>query len=356
MANAIKLPSGAYRCRPTAVINGEKITKSFTVHPRETGGNSKKAKAKAEALAREWQISLEHERTFSVTVEKAMSDYIEDRSAVLSPSTINGYIQMTKFFDSIKDMYAMDVDTQTVQRLINDMALSLSEKTIVNRIGFLLSALDYAGNDRKFKLRYPQKAQAEISTPDHDEVLLLLRSAPAALRIPICLAAFCGMRRSEICALKHSDILRDMKKIYIHASMVRSPEGGFVYRDQNKTKKSTRTIPVIPYDLLDLIPDEDPESYVCQIRNPNKLTEKFINLRDSLCLSCSFHDLRHYATSFRADLGIDEKYIRDELGWTAGSAVYSDVYNNPLRSQSKIYADMTNKFVGDKFGDVLKKA
>ncbi len=355
MANATKLQSGAYRCRPTAVINGKKVTKSFTVHPRETGGNVKKAKAKAEALAREWQISLEQEKTFSVTVGRAMTEYIEDRSAVLSPSTLSGYIQMTRSLEPIRDMYAQDVDTQTVQRLINDMALSLSTKTIINRIAFLLAVLDYAGNDRKYKLRYPQKGQKEVNTPDHDEVDLILRSSPAALRIPICLAAFCGMRRSEICALRQKDILRDMKKIYIHAAMVRSPEGGYVYRDQNKTQKSTRTIPV-PSALLDLIPEsEDPEEYISPIRNPNKITKKFVILRDSLGLSCSFHDLRHYATSFRADLGIDEKYIREELGWTAASAVYS-VYNNSLRSQAKIFADMTDKFVGDRFGDLIRKA
>ena len=44
MANARKLPSGAWRTQAKKKINGKIVRKSFTVHPDQTKGNSKKAK------------------------------------------------------------------------------------------------------------------------------------------------------------------------------------------------------------------------------------------------------------------------------------------------------------------------
>ena len=53
MANARLLPSGAYQTRITKVINGKKVTKSFTVHPRECRGDERKAKKLSELKANE---------------------------------------------------------------------------------------------------------------------------------------------------------------------------------------------------------------------------------------------------------------------------------------------------------------
>ena len=51
MANAKKLPSGAWRTRATKMINGQQVRKSFTVHPDECGDDWKKAKALSEKQA-----------------------------------------------------------------------------------------------------------------------------------------------------------------------------------------------------------------------------------------------------------------------------------------------------------------
>lgn len=354
MANAKKLPSGAYRCRATVTVNGQKLTRSFTVSPKECGGDSKKAQKMAEVKAREWQINKEKEQLFCQTVGDAMRAYIDDRSRVLSPASIQSYNSLIQYFDSIKDMYASDVTVQIVQRLINEMTLEVSPKTVSNRIGFLMSVLDYAGNDKKFKLRYPAKQVRELKTPDHDEVYELIKNADEIIKPVVILAAFGGLRRGEIAALKQKDILRDMHMIHVHADFVRGPDNIFVYKDHAKTVKSTRTVH-LSKSIIDLLPcSDDPESFVFDL-SPTRITRRFERLRNKLGLKCAFHDLRHYATSMRSDLGIDEKYIRDELGWTYSSAVYSEVYNNPLKSTSKKYIQMTNSFIEENFGDVIAK-
>lgn len=359
MASTDRLPSGAWRCRATCTINGKKTTKTFTVHPDTCGGSSakersQKAKAKAQMLANEWQMSQNKERTYSPLVCTAFDNYIKDRSNVLSPATIKSYLAYIPYFDSIKDYYVADVDSQTVQRLINDFAVLVSPKTIRCRIGFLLSVLDYAGNDKRFKLRYPQQIKRELTTPDHDDVYLLIQSADEILKPYICLAAFGGMRRGEIAGLKQKDISRDMHLISIHADMVINSDNKFIYKEMPKTADSVRSVE-LPGDIIDLLPySSDPESFVLHL-SPTAITRRFEKLRDRLGLKVRFHDLRHYAASFRSDLGIPRKYIED-LGWSSDSKVLAKVYDNPLNSSRKKYVALANNYIDETFGEVIRRS
>ena len=355
MAKARKLPSGAYRCRPTMVINGKKVTMSFTVHPDECGGDGKKAKALAEKMAREWTLNQTRVDSGSLKVYEAMERYIEDRSKIISPATVKTYAGYIKFFDSIKDMYVTDVDTPTVQRLINDMSVDLKRKTIRNYIGFLLSVLDYCGNEKKFKLRYPQQAKREQTTPDRDDVYQLIDNSSDYFKPMVCLAAFGTMRRGEICALKQKDVSRDMRMISIHADMVQDKEKQWIYKPMPKTSDSVRSV-VLPADIIALIPvSDDPEEFIFKL-TPDAITRRFERLRKKLGLThVRFHDLRHYAASFRSDLGIPRKYIEEDGGWSGDSRILQNVYDNPLKSAKKKYIRMVNDYIEDNFSDAIKK-
>lgn len=358
MADAKRLPSGSWRCRAKKVIDGQTVTKSFTVSPDEFGGDprtaSKKAKDKAELLARNWRLTQERYERESPIVSDALLKYIDERSKVLSPVSVKTYLAYIPYFDSIKDMYVSDVDTPTVQRLINDMAVCVAPKTIKSRIGFLLSVLDYAGNDRRFKLRYPQAKKRELTTPDYEDVFRLIAAADSKLKPVICLAAFGTMRRGEIAALKQKDISRDMRIISIHATMVLDKNNKFVYKDMPKTSGSVRSVQ-LHEDIIRLLPESDnPEGFVFTL-SPTAITRRFEKLRPKLGLQhIRFHDLRHFSASFRSDIGIPKKYIELEGGWESDSKVLSDVYDNPLESSRKKYSKMVNDFIDDKFGDVIR--
>ena len=120
MANARLLPSGAYQTRATKVINGKKVTKCFTVRPNQTKGNTKKAKALSEKLAREWQISAEDIETYGITIKQAIENYINDRSKVLSPSTLTDYKRYLPYFESLWDISIDDIKTPQIQQIINE--------------------------------------------------------------------------------------------------------------------------------------------------------------------------------------------------------------------------------------------
>ncbi len=75
MAQAKRTESGGWRTLACKQINGKKIRKSFTVHPKDCGGDSRKAKSKSEALARDWVLNEELEQNY-ITVQKAIDEYI----------------------------------------------------------------------------------------------------------------------------------------------------------------------------------------------------------------------------------------------------------------------------------------
>ena len=76
MAKAQKLPSGAWRTQVSKKVNNKTIRKSFTVHPKDCGNDSKMAKKLSELYAREWSLKIEEDELF-ITVKKAIEDYIK---------------------------------------------------------------------------------------------------------------------------------------------------------------------------------------------------------------------------------------------------------------------------------------
>ncbi len=359
MANAKKLDSGSWRCRSTVTINGKKITKSFTVSPNEFPGSvkeaSRKAKAKAELLAREWQMNHENAKISGKTVGEAMRSYIDKRSNILEDNTYRGYISEMKSLEFIHDVKVKDVDSELIQSIINDLTPRLAPKSIRNKMGFLKLALKFAGNKEAFEdVSLPKIPEKKKNTPDHKEVAFLLDNTKEIMKTIICIGAFGGLREGEISALKEKDIIRDMSIIHVHSDIVRSREGGYIYKDHAKTEASTRKIHV-PKEVIDMIPvKDDPEDFVINVR-PDKICRRFRKLKKKYELKYTFHDLRHYATSMRSDLGLSEKYIKNQLGWTERSRTYRDVYDDPLSSEVEKFRKITNDFITERFKDNFKK-
>ena len=346
IATARKLPSGAWRTRITKVVGGKKVTRSFTVHPKECQGNSRKAKDQSEKLAREWRLATEDDYTYGKTVRQALDDYINDRKKVLSPSTITNYWRLLPYFDTIMDICVTDIKTSDIQPLINEMSLSVKRKTIQNRISFLLSALDYVECDKKFRIRYPNSPSKEIKAPDTEDVKMLLDNASEELKPILYLAAFGALRRGEIAALKQKDISRDMCTVHTHADMVLD-DNRWVYKPF--PKNALAGVVQLPKFVIDSLPcSSDPEDYVFNM-NPNMISHKYDNLKKKLGFPFNFHSLRHFAASFRSDLGIPRKYIEEVGRWESGSVVLERVYDNSLTSTRKKYTQMANHYIEETF-------
>lgn len=346
MAKARKLPSGAWQTRATKNIDGKKVTKAFTVSPKECKGDSRKAKALSEMMAREWQIQAEDSYIYGQTVRTALDNYIDDRSKVLSPSTLTNYKKLIQYFEPLFSFYVDDIKTSDIQPLINEWGLSVRTKTIRNRISFFLSALDYADCDKKFKLRFPKNESKKVLAPDLEDVRMMIAAADDDFKPILYLAAFYGMRRGEIAAIKEKDLSRDMCLLNVHADIVLDDKK-WIYKPFPKnalsgTLKLSKTV----VGLLPLA--DDPEAYIFNV-NPNMITHRFDRLKKKLGFDFSFHSLRHFAASFRSDIGIPRKYIEEVGRWESGSAVLDRVYDNTLESSRKKYTQMANTYIEDNF-------
>lgn len=350
MAQAKKLPSGAWRTQAKKTINGKPVCKSFTVHPDQTKGDSRKAKLQSELMAREWQMSVSESEVYGLRIRDVINRYVEDRSKVLSPSTVTNYKRLIPYFDSLSDILMDDIKTSDIQALVNEWSISVRAKTIKNRVSFLLSALDYAECDKKFKIRYPQSPSKQIKSPDVEDVKHLIGNASEDLKPILCLAAFGGLRRGEIAGLKNKDISQDMCTVYVHADMVLKDKA-YVYKPFTKT--AAEGVIQLPKFVIDMIPcTEDPEAFIFKI-NPNMISHRYDNLKKKLGLDYNFHSLRHFAASFRSDLGIPRKYI-EELGrWERGSSVLDRVYDNTLNSSRQKYTRIANSFIEEQFKNVV---
>lgn len=352
MAKARKLPSGAYQTRATKVINGKKVTKCFTVHPKEFKNDARKAKDQSELLARQWRMTAEDTEVYGLKIREAMEQYIKDRSKVLSPSTVTNYKRLVPLFEPIADICIDEVKTSDIQPLVNEWSISVTAKTIKNRVSFLLSCLDYSGCDKKFKIRYPKSEAKEVKSPDVEDVQMLLNNASEELLPILYLASVGGLRRGEIAGLRQKDISRDMKTVYVHADVVLQ-DHEWVYKPFTKNAQSgTITLPKF---IIDLLPEsDDPEAYVFEM-NPNMISHKYDRLCKKLGFDFNFHSLRHFAASFRSDLGIPRKYIEETCRWEPGSKVVDRVYDNTLNSSRKKYTQITNKYVEENL-KIRKKA
>lgn len=355
MASVEQLKSGSWRAQVKKTIDGKIVRKAFTVSPKDFPGtpreSSRKAKEKAELLAREWSLNAEAE-IHMITVEQAMQLYLDKKEPVLSESTIDGYYKIFKYMKKrYQDFLRKDIRALTskdIQSLINEFVVidKSASKTITNRIGFLNAVLDFCEIEKKFKYSIPKRIPPVLNPPEPSEFKRLLSMATPEDKIIIILAGLYTLRRGEMCGLMGEDLLWDLNSIYIHTSKVQDKERNWIRRPFPKTSRSIRVIKIDP-EIMKLFPKIAPNEYLIKI-NPNQVTKCFEKLRAKACVNCRLHDLRKYAASIRSEF-MPAKYIEADGGWSKGSNVLKTIYDKPFKEKQDMYSKKFNEHVSDEY-------
>lgn len=344
------LPSGSYRVQACKTIDGKKVKKSFTVSPADCGGDARMAKKRAALMADEWMMAAEEE-AHKTTVKKAIENHLEIKKAIWSPSTYKDYVNMPKHFEEIFDMDINEVNSKTIQLLINHFYTSgLSSKTITNRINFLIAALQTADIDKRFRYNIPKTLPPKLAPPEPTEFHRLLSMASPEEKLTIVLAGLYTLRRGEIGGLWGEDLLWDMNSIYIHTSLVKDENKQWVRRAMPKNLGSVRTVHLDP-EIMKLFPKVGPKEPVISL-NPDMITHHFERLRKKACVDCRFHDLRKYAASIRSEM-MPSKYIEADGGWSKESSVMQTIYDKPFKEKRNAYAKKFNESVVQEYGKEL---
>lgn len=330
---ARKLPSGNWRAYPCKTIDGKKVRRSFTAS----------TKADAEFLASEWVAKKVESETLP-TVEEVIDRYLKSKEAVLSPSTLKGYHFIAERIKiDFRGIRAADMTTERVQSYVNRLSLDHSPKTVRNYYAFLIPAMSMILPDVKFRVKLPQKIPTLYNVPTEEDLHTLIDNAGSEMRLAILLASVGTLRRGEVCALKYKDVDRDASTIFVHADMITSPEGKWIYKPTPKNSSSVRVIE-LPKEIIDMIPYGEDEDFVVPL-TPAAVTDRFCRLRDKVGLKCRFHDLRHFAVSFMHSIGIPDQYIQEVGGFKTDSTL-KKVYRNTLSDKSKEFSQKRNEEIG----------
>lgn len=313
-----RLPSGNYRIKvylgkdPT----GKKIFQSITHSDKNI----------CEQLALEIKVSGAVD-TADMTYGEAVDKYIELKSNVLSPATIVGYKKMRKNrFPSLIPMKLYRITNNDVQRAVNIEAASKSPKTVNNGFGLLTAVFGMFRPDFRLNVTLPQKTKPKIHVPTDEEIkVILFHAKGTSLELPIMLAAFGSLRRSEVCALTREDITGNT--INVNKAMVKNDQGKWVIKT-TKTIESTRRIEM-PDSVIDLIPDEKGPLFDF---SPEALTLRFRRfLKRNRLHHFTFHSLRHYQASVLHSMGVPDKYIMQRGGWKT-DATLKNIYQHTFDS------------------------
>lgn len=312
MATAKRLPSGSYRCR----IFDYKDEKGIK-HYRSFTADTKK-EAEYQALLFSMNKKKIKEESKDLTLEKAMLNYCEMKSNVLSPSTLANYKRLIyNSFDGYLNLSIKKFDSELIQKWVNTYAKGRTPKTVRNTYGFLFVVLKSFLPDLSIKVTLPQKVKPVLYVPTDNDIKAIidyLSDNDTELLKAVYLAAFGTLRRSEICALTAANIKKNV--IHINKALVMNEQREWVTKT-TKTVSSIRDVE-LPENIIKMFPKH---GRLVDI-NPTVITHRFARLLKKLDIKpFRFHDLRHYAASMLHAIGIPDVYIMQKGGWSSDSTL-----------------------------------
>lgn len=225
-----KLPSGNWRVQ--AYKNG--ITHSFTAA----------TKKQAEQKAYEWQVSDDYDKKNYPKLYDAIDEFISIKESVLSPSTTATYRKYQRnYYKSLMSVPVNKISKIQIEKEISEMAKRLSPKTISSAITFCIEVITYF-TGKRISVQLPQKVKTIYNTPDSETLKQIFEASKGTdIELPILLAAWLGMRESEIRGLKWNKVSEG--QIIIDTSLV-TVDGKSIEKS-TKTTDSTRVLPLPEY-------------------------------------------------------------------------------------------------------------
>lgn len=306
-----QLPSGSWFGRVT--VEGQRVP---VTQPTEAEYFAAARAIKAgmlEAAARPKALLL------STAIEK----YIDSRRGSVSPATIAGYEKQARLY--FQDLMRTDIHQITpdmIQIQIQVMLKKpgkggkpLSAKTIQNEYGFIVSVLKYNGVNLDLShISLPQKQASSYGILTDEEQARLIHAAVGdSCEIPILLALWLGLRRSEILALKKEDFDFIHGSVRISRAIVQDENGQYVEKG-TKTAESARTLTVPAY-ILDKVRACPPGLIFRD--HPNCIWKHLQYICERAGLpKIRLHDLRHINASVGLSLGLPDKYMMERGGWS----------------------------------------
>ena len=331
-----RLPSGAYHTR--CMVDGQRIS--------ITAETEKEVIAKYMAMKHGVIEAKKEKKAQHKTLEQAITEYIESRRGYRSPSTIYGYERYKKnnFQHAMQfDVYAT-TDDQWQQAIRMEKQQGRSPKYIKNAWSLIAAAVEAATGRRPKVLLYPKEAkQRAYLEPDQvDKFVAAVKGTAIEIPALLCLSS---LRRSEMLALTWDKVDLKKKVIHVHGARVRSSDG-MVEKNQNKSDKSRRTIPIIP-PLLTALKDAERSSDHVVTMTPDMILKHMKQICEKNGLpEVGLHGLRHSFASLAYHLQIPEMIAAEIGGWNDLATmrnIYTHLSQSDIAKRAQDFSDFFDK-------------
>ena len=330
-----------------------------------TRGNKCRAEAELNRLleeyAREEEIKANHSEA-----DILLADYLQKWLNMVKPTiAFSTYQSYRNMIDARLDKYFRDLGVTlggVTAAQIQDFYQTILEvgyttNTVIHYHAVLRKALQSAVKKELIprnpadSVDKPKKNHYQAAHYTEAEMLALFKVIEGdPLELPIKIAAYYGLRRSEVLGLKWEAVNFQEKTLAINHKIIEAKvDGRFVPvgEDVLKTKSSIRTLPLLPVIEELLLEAKEKQAfmrklfnrdyckdyldYICvdqtgKLFRPNYVTEHFSYLIRKFGLKkIRFHDLRHTCASLLLANGVPMKQIQVWLGHSTFSTT-ADIY------------------------------
>ena len=314
-----------------------------------------------------------------------MDKWLNSVRSTIATATYQSYANMLRariipYFEP-RGIAVMDLTPQDIEDFYQKvLADGCTTNTVIHYHAIIRKALqsavrkDILSKNPADKVDRPKKNVYHGTFYSEEEMLVLFDAVEGdPLELCVKIAAYYGLRRSEVLGLRWSAIDLEHKTISISHKVIEAEvDGKFVPvgEDVLKTKSSFRTLPLIPaVEKLILAEKEKQEmyrrlfrksycrdylEYICvdqcgRLLRPNYVTEHFSWLIQKYGLKkIRFHDLRHTCASLLLSNGISMKQIQIWLGHSTFSTT-ADIYAHlDFSAQKQSAAAMGSMFIREK--------
>lgn len=332
---ARKLPSGQWFCRVR--VDGQDVG---ITRPTE-----KEAIAEAMAIKAGMQQAAKPE---NITLTKAIDKYILDRDGILSPATIRGYrIIQENRLEQLMDQPIAKLSFSVIQASVNQEAKKYSPKTVRNSYGLLTAVLsEYRPELDLSKIKLPMKVEPEKQIYSPEELRKYLDQIRGSdIELPVLLAVWLGLRRSEIIGLRWDDVDYKRGTISIREALVQDENNEYKAKG-TKTVKSNRTLPCPDY-IMDLIRKQEAKGERIVSTSPQTLRNRMVKAAEGAGVPfIGLHALRHQNASIMLSLNIPDKYAMERGGWSSNKTMKS-IYQHTMDDGKQQAAKAIDKYFGD---------
>ena len=250
-----------------------------------------------------------------LTLGQLLDKYLEDRP-MLSPSTRRSYqcIRNSAFPG------CMDKDIRSINwpRAVASESQRVAKKTLKNELGFVAAA--YKEQKIPFDpVDLGVVPKADTPWLDYAQILTFvdaIRDTPVELPA---LLALHSLRRSEIFALRPEDIDLKAETISVSGATVYTSSAEWIRREENKSARSQRVVPIVIPRLLELLQDHTGD--ICPLGDGVRRQINRICAANDLP-EVGLHGLRRSFASLAYHLGWSEEETMRHGGWSDWKTVH----------------------------------